>query len=262
MLEWMTKEHGTAIVRGVSPAINDCELTFVGREAIDIGRARAQHRAYADALRSLGLKIVELESDPQLPDSVFVEDCAVVLDDLAVITRPGAESRRAETVSVRAAIRDLGLSTIDIEPPGTIDGGDVMRIGRRLFVGVSTRTNAAGFGQLREIAASVGIKAEPVEVGQSLHLKTAVTALDAETVVINPAWIEPSVLVGFRQIAVPPDEPFAANTLTVSNTVLVSAKWPRTASLIANAGYSVRALDISELEKAEAGLTCLSLILR
>ncbi len=250
----------TAIIRKVSPSINDCELTFVGREPIDLGLAMRQHAGYRRVLEAAGLNVVELGSADDLPDSVFVEDCAVVFDEIAVITRPGAESRRREVGAVADAVRRFRPNIESIVSPGTLEGGDVLRIGKRFFVGVSTRTNAAGYSQFAAIAARFEYEAVPVRIDGSLHLKTAVTSLDDETVILNPNWLDASPFTSFRQIFVAESEPFAANTLSIDGVVHVSQKWPATGELIANAGFTTATLDISELEKAEAGLTCLSLI--
>ncbi len=249
-----------SIIRRVSRAFNQCELTFVDREAIDLGLAELQHAAYARALNEAGYKIVELAADDVLADSMFVEDCAIVLDEVAVITRPGTESRRPEVAAVEDVLRGFRSTIERIAAPGTLEGGDVMRIGRRLFVGLSTRTNEAGFSQFARIVERFGYEAIPVRVGGSLHLKTAVTALDEKTVVLNPDWIESFPFRGFKQISVPESEPFGANTLPIDRIVLVSARSPKTQELIESAGFATRAIEITELEKAEAGLTCLSLL--
>jgi dimethylargininase len=249
-----------AIVRRISPALNDCELTFVDRETIDFGLADRQHRNYVRALTEAGCEVVELAADERLADSAFVEDCAVVLDEVAVIARPGTESRRPEVGAVEQVIHGYRSVIERVEAPGTLEGGDVLRVGRRLFVGLSTRTNEAGFSQFAGIVARFGYEAIPVRVFGSLHLKTAVTALDGETVLLNPDWIDATHFNALKPIPVPKAEPFAANTLTIEGVVHVSKKWPATRRLIDGAEFRTRVIDISELEKAEAGLTCLSLL--
>ena len=249
-----------ALTHAVPSSLALCELTHLPRVAIDVARARAQHELYEAALRGLGVEIVRLPETDDLPDSVFVEDAAVVVDELAVLTRPGALSRRAEIPSVAQALaphRDLAF----VAAPGTLDGGDVLRIGRRLFVGLTARSNAHAIAQLALFLSPFGYSVEGLAVSGCLHLKSAVTAIDSETIVLNPAWVDGSRFGARRAIAVEPAEPMAANVLAIGRTVLVNASAPRTAARIAAAGYDVVAVDQSELAKAESGLTCCSLLL-
>ena len=260
----MTSPGGTAgiaVMRGVPPTLADCELTFVEREPIDLDRAVAQHAAYAALLRSFGLEVLELPADPALPDCCFVEDVAVVLDEVALLTMPGVASRRGEIPAVEAAlarfrpIEHTGL-------PATLEGGDVLRVGRRLFVGRSERTNEAGIARLAAVAEPLGYRVVPVTVTGCLHLKSAVTALDDERLLANPAWLDPSPLAGLGVVAVDPDEPGAANVLRVGGAVVAHPGFPRTIDRLADLGYAVRTLDVSEFVKAEAALTCKSLLFR
>ncbi len=249
-----------ALTRGVPASLARCELTHLPRVAIDVERARAQHGLYEDALRAIGVAVVRLPATDELPDSVFVEDAAVVVDELAVLTRPGAPSRRPEISSVAAALaphRDLAF----IAAPGTLDGGDVLRIGRRIFFGLTARSNVHAIAQLALFLSPFGYSVEGLAVSGCLHLKSAVTAIDIETVVLNPAWVDGARFGARRAIAVDPAEPMAANVLAIGRTVLVNASAPRTAARIAAAGYDVVAVDQSELAKAESGLTCCSLLL-
>ncbi len=249
-----------ALTRGVPASLARCELTHLPRVAIDVERARMQHELYEAALRALGVAVVRLPAADELPDSVFVEDAAVVVDELAVLTRPGALSRRGEIPGVARALaphRDLAF----IAAPGTLDGGDVLRLGRRLFVGLTARTNAAGIAQLAAFLAPFGYSVASLAVTGCLHLKSAVTAIDETTIVLHPAWVEGAHLGAETTIAVDPAEPMAANVLAIGRTVLVNASAPRTAARIAAAGYEVVAVDQSELAKAESGLTCCSLLL-
>ncbi|MEO8196298.1 MAG: dimethylargininase [Thermoanaerobaculia bacterium] len=249
-----------ALTRAVSSSLARCELTHLPRVALDVGRARMQHELYENALRALGIEVVRLPETDDLPDSVFVEDAAVVVDELAVLTRPGAQSRRAEIASVAQALaplRDLAF----VAAPGTLDGGDVLRIGRRLFAGLTARSNAEGIGQLAAFLSPFGYSVEGLAVSGCLHLKSAVTSIDSGTIVLNPAWVDGSRFGARRAIEVDPAEPMAANVLAVGRTVLVNASAPRTAERIAAAGYDVVAVDQSELAKAESGLTCCSLLL-
>jgi dimethylargininase len=248
-----------AVTRPVSPSIARCELTHLAREAIDVARACAQHAAYEAALAAAGCEVRPIEPAPDLPDAVFVEDAAIVLDELAVITRPGAASRRAELPSVAralAAVRPLAF----IEPPATLDGGDVLQVGRRLFVGLSARTGPEAVAQLRALLEPRGYSVRGIEVRGCLHLKSAATAVADEVLLINPEWVDGGAFPGCQCVPVDPAEPFAANVLRVGSVVLCSAAAPRTRARLAADGFDVRVLDVSELAKAEGGLTCCSLL--
>ena len=248
-----------AITRKVSPGIGACELTHLERHPIDYERACLQHREYEACLSRLQCKIVRLPAERDLPDSVFVEDAAVVLADVAIITRPGAESRRAETASVAAALepyRELAR----IEAPGTLDGGDVLVLDRHIFVGLSTRTNESGLQQLRDLTSPLGYDVTTVPIRGCLHLKSAVTRIGPDTVLLNRSWVAPTTFSKLRLIDVHPDEPFAANALLVGETVVFPAAFERTMRRIVDAGIEVRPVDVSELAKAEGGVTCCSLI--
>jgi dimethylargininase len=249
-----------AITRSVGARLADCALTFVDREPIDLARAEAQHAAYNEALRRAGAVVEVLPADADLPDSVFVEDTAVVLDEAAVITRPGTPTREREVPAMAAALAAHRKELLRIEAPATLEGGDVLRVGRDFYVGLSSRTNTVGISQFSTIVERFGYQATPIAVTGCLHLKTAVTALDEETLLVNPAWIDASALPGVRQVVVPPEEPFGANALVVNGAVHLSSRWKRTRERVERAGFPVTPLDVSEFEKAEAGLTCLSLI--
>lgn len=249
-----------AITRAVSPALARCELTHLSREPIDAGRAAAQHAEYERALEALGLEVGRLAADPELPDSVFVEDTCVVVDELAIITRPGAESRRPETAAVAEAVA-CHRALRHIEPPGTLDGGDVLRIGRTLFVGRSLRTNDEGIEQLRRILAPLDYQVHAVALHGCLHLKSAVTQVGPRTILVNPAWIDMDAFAGYEQIEVDPAEPFAANALLVGDRVIHPAGYPRTRARLESRGIGVVSVDVSELAKAEGGVTCCSLLL-
>jgi dimethylargininase len=249
-----------ALTRAVPPSIGRCELTHIARMPIDVARAVAQHGVYEDALARLGCTVVRLPAGPELPDSVFVEDTAVVLDELAVIARPGAESRREETISVAAALRSYRPLAC-IHAPGTLDGGDVLRLGRRVYVGLSGRTNAEGVRQLGELLAAYGYDVAGVQVRGCLHLKSAVTAIADNLLLINPRWVDAATFAAPERIDVHPDEPFAANALRVGGVVVAAASAPRTRERLEAAGLTVESVDVSELAKAEAGVTCCSLIL-
>src|SRR5262245_40916219 len=248
-----------AFTREVSPSVDRCELTHLARVPIDLERARLQHRAYEDALRQAGCRVHRLPDEPDLPDAVFVSDTAIVLDEVAAIARPGAASRRAETATVADALsRYRPLRRI--EAPGTLDGGDVIRIGRTLYVGQSARTNAAGIRQLATLLRSFDYAIQPVPFAGCLHLQTAVTPVAARTLLVNRAWVDPAAFADVELIDVDPAEPFGANALWVGNLVLYPADCPRTRPRLEARGITVVPVDMTELAKAEAGVTCCCLL--
>lgn len=249
-----------ALTRPVSPSIGDCELSHLARAPIDPDRAAAQHRAYEAALHRLGCRILPIPAAPDHPDAVFVEDTAVVVDELAIITRPGAPSRRGEVDAVAAAASAL-RPVARVEPPGTVDGGDVLRVGRTLFVGASARTNPDGIRQLRGLLGPLGYEVRAVAVDGCLHLKTAVTAVASDTVLLNPSWVDPAEFREYRVLEVDPAEPHAANVLRVGDTILMPEAHPATRRRLQEAGLQVETVDVSELAKAEAGVTCCSILL-
>lgn len=248
-----------ALTRNVPSSIGDCELTHLEREPIDIARALQQHERYEECLISLGCTIQRLPALPELPDSVFVEDTAIVLSDFAVIARPGAESRRAEVASVEAALlphRPLSF----IESPGTLDGGDVLNVGSTVYVGRSARTNAEGIRQLTELAAARGYAVRPVQLSGCLHLKSAVTQVAEDLLLVNPAWVDSASFGALHQIAVHPAEPFAANALLVGESVIYPSGYDETQERLARHGIDLHLLETDELQKAEGGVTCCSIL--
>jgi dimethylargininase len=249
----------TAITRQVSPALAECELTWLDRAPIDISVATAQHRAYERCLEELGARVISLPAPPNLPDAVFVEDPAIVLDEIAVITSMGCESRRGERDSLALEILPF-RPLIWMRLPATLEGGDVMRIGRDLFVGVSGRTNRAGMDQLTEDLREFGYNVVQMELRNCLHLKSACCYIGDETGLINRSWVNAEPLKGLRLVDVPPEEPAGANALRVVDTVLLPSAYPATAHKVRGAGFQVRALHLSELLKAESGVTCSSLL--
>ena len=250
-----------ALTREVSASLAQCELSFVPRTRIDLARARDQHAAYRDALQALGCDVVALPEQPAMPDAVFVEDVAIVTDEVAVMTRPGAASRRGEGAGVAAVLaRYRPLHAI--VAPGTLDGGDVLRIGRRVFVGESARTDAQGIAQLRAILGAHGHEVESVPTRGCLHLKSAVTALDDRSVLLQPAWIDREPFAAYRIVEVDPGEEHAANVLRIGDAVVSPARFPRTHARIRAAGVDVVTVDVSELQKAEGAVTCCSLVFR
>lgn len=236
-----------------------CELTYLPRVEIDIELARAQHREYEKALEAIGCKIVSLPAEPELPDSVFVEDTAVVLDEVAIITRPGAESRRPETASVAQALRDY-RDLIFVQPPGTLDGGDVLKVGKTLYVGSSSRSNRSGMEQLTSAAAPFGYRVVPVPLSECLHLKSAVTQVGPDTLLIDRRLVDASFFPRMDVIDVDDREPLSANALLIGNQVVYSESFPRTRERLEARGIATRHIDVSEVEKAEGGVTCCSLI--
>jgi dimethylargininase len=250
-----------AITRPVSPAIGRCELTHLSRVAIDAAVASAQHAEYERALERLGCSVRRMSAAPDMPDSVFVEDVAIVLDEIGIVTRPGAESRRPEVTAVAAALEEH-RPLAWIEPPGTMDGGDVMVIGRTMFAGASSRTNYAGIEQLRRIVAPFRYEVRVAAVTGCLHLKSAVTAVNDETLLINQAWAPAGTFTGFDLVNVDPGEAAAANVVRVGNRLLYSAGFPRTRERLERRGFDVTAVDVSEIAKAEGAVTCCSVIFR
>lgn len=248
-----------ALTRGVSPSLAKCELTELERAPIDVDRARAQHAEYEAALASLGCEVRALPASAELPDCVFVEDAAVVVREVAVLARPGAISRRPEVAAVAEALRPH-RELARIETPGTLDGGDVLRIGNKVWVGVSRRTNLDGFTQFRALLEPHGYDVRELRVKDCLHLKSAVTGLGEGGVVINPAWVDAAAFADYDVVEADPREPFAANALTVGEAVVYSSHHPRTRDRLVAAGHRVVEVDASELAKAEGGVTCCSIL--
>lgn len=260
----MSHRH-VAIVRRPAPSLSmHCELTFLARIDIAFDVLQRQHAAYREALANAGAEVIALDAIDALPDSVFVEDAAVVLDEIAILTRPGTPSREPEPDAIAGTLATQRGDIARIVAPGTLEGGDVLRIGRTLFVGLTTRTNRDGIEQLATLVKPHGYTVVPVDTPGSLHLKTACTALDDQTLLANPAWVDLAPFAGFRILAVDPDEPFAANVLPVGDARIANAAFPRTRALVeahcASAGLRAIAVDIGEFGKAEAGLTCMSLV--
>jgi dimethylargininase len=249
----------TAITRAVSSGIVNCELTFVARQPIDLAKAEEQHRAYQALLEKCGARLISLPSEPALPDSMFVEDPAIVLDELAIIFPLGTETRRPEAASLAQALAKF-RKLARVELPGQVEGGDILRIGRRLFAGLSSRTNADGIRQLASILAPRRYEVVSVVVTGCLHLKSAVTYVGRNTLLANRDWFDTQPFAGFEWIDVASEEPHAANALALGDTVIFPASFPRTRALLEARGFHVTPLDISELQKAESGLTCSSLL--
>jgi len=248
-----------AVTRAVSPTLAECELTHRPRDPINVGAAMAEHACYEEALRSLGARVVPAPPEPTLPDAVFVEDTALVLDEVAVLTRPGAPTRRPEVESI-AHVLSAYRVLLRIEPPGTLDGGDVLRVGRTLYVGLSSRTNRTGLSQLEALLGKWGYEILPVEVDGCLHLKSAVTQVAEGMLLINARRVRPECFGPMEMIAVAPSEPDGANALWLREAVIYPAHYPETTERLDRAGLRVVSVPSAEITKAEGGVTCCSLV--
>jgi len=249
----------TAITRKVSLALAKCELSYIERKPIDLEKARAQHHDYEALLSKLGARVISLPEESELPDSMFVEDPAVVLDEVAVICTMGTESRRKEAPTVAAALEKFRKLAY-VKLPGTLEGGDVLRVGRKVFVGITARSNPEGIRQFAAISNHYGYEVTAIRVSGCLHLKSAVTSLGGDTLLANRAWFDWSRLKGFEWVDVDPSEPHAGNALAVGDSVILPASFPKTRGILESRGFTIVPLDISELQKAEAGLTCSSVL--
>jgi dimethylargininase len=239
----------------------NCELTFLEREPIDFDRALAQHDGYCRALADCGAVVRTLNVNAGMPDSVFVEDTAVVLDEIAVLASMGAESRRGEPAALaRELARYREVKPIRL--PARLDGGDVVVTGRTIFVGLTGRTDMAGVDAMRDITSKYGYSVHPVRVTGCLHLKSACTALPDGRLLVNPSWLELADLRGMTTIPIDAREPFAGDVACVGDVVVASDAFPLTNAGIASLGFEVREVDLSEFARAEGGVTCLSLIFR
>ena len=249
----------TALTRAVSASMNRCELTYRSREEIDIGKAETQHQRYTEALVNLGVRVIALAAEPDLPDAVFVEDPVVMVDEVAIIARAGAESRRGEADSVARALAPFRPLRY-LKEPATLEGGDVLRVGRDIFVGLSPRTNKEGVRQLAAELTPFGYTVRPVVVRGALHFKTACSYIGDNALLVNREWLDEAALEGHKLFDVAEDEPWAANALRIGKTVLLPAGFPHTEAKLRDAGFSVQTVDVSELQKAEGSVTCMSVI--
>lgn len=250
----------TAITHTPSPYLGNCELTYLPRQSINIEVIKTQHEDYCMMLRECGVTVLTFNYNASLPDSVFVEDTALVLDEIGIILPMGTESRREEInfmASQLKRFRDLER----IRQPAQLEGGDILRVGKNLYVGLTSRSNQQGIQALEDIVAPFGYRLKTVEVSNCLHLKTGCTALDDENLLINPQWIDAASFKNLNLHVVPSEEAFAANILRVGDIICLSAGFPKTRKMIADLGYKVKVIDISEFNKAEAGLTCISLLI-
>ncbi len=254
-----------AITRDISDALADCELTHLERVPIDLERARAQHSIYVTALRGAGYQVITLPASDEHPDCVFVEDAAVAFPEIAVMTRPGAESRRGELGPIAEVLGER-RALASIEGPGTLDGGDVLVLGQEVFVGLSSRSNAEGVRQFGAILEPLGYRVQGIEVRGCLHLKSAATAIDAKRVLVNPGMVDVALLGDVERIEVDPSEPMAANLVALpgapaKGTVLHGAAYPKTGERLRAAGLNVVEVPADELAKAEGALSCCSILL-
>jgi len=250
----------TAITRKISPRFNECEITHIDRTPIDLDRARSQHHEYVQLLASLGCNVIELAEEADLPDSVFVEDVAFILPEAAVVTRPGADSRKPETESIIPALSPF-RELIHVPAPATVDGGDVLVLGKNIYIGMSTRSSHEAVTQLQNLLMHWEYKVQGLELTDCLHLKSAVTRVDDHTLLINPNWIDPSHFPGYNLIEIDPSESYAANCLPVNGSIIFPISFPKTRALLEASGFDVKTVNADELAKAEGAVTCCSLIL-
>jgi dimethylargininase len=250
----------SVLVRPPSPRLADGELTHLDRVPVDPALARRQWEGYLQAWRSVGWATIEVPSADEFPDGVFVEDAVVVFGRTAVLTSPGADSRRGELATVSAALAGTGLEVVRIEAPATLDGGDVLKVGDTVYVGRSSRTNEHGIEALARIVEPLGYRVRPVTVTKVLHLKSAVTALPDGTVIGHPPEVDdPGAFETFLAV---PEAAGSAVVVVDGATVLLSASAPRTAALLRERGLTVVQVEVGEFEKLEGCVTCLSVRLR
>ncbi len=248
-----------AITREVSRSIINCELTHLERAPIDVERARRQHAEYESALKQLGVAVLSLPEEPTLADSVFVEDTALVLDECAIILQPGADSRKPETESIAQALTPY-RKLFSAQAPARVDGGDILRVGKQIYVGLSSRSDTNAIEQIQDFLRSYGYQVQAVNVTGCLHLKSAVTQVAEDTLLINPAWVDKKNFYGMKFIETDPSEPYAANAVLIDETILYPTAFPRTRKKLEDAGIKIITVNADELAKAEGALTCCSLI--
>ena len=250
-----------AITREVSRSIINCELTHLARTPIDVQRARLQHAEYERALKSLGVAVLSLPEQPELADSVFVEDTALVLDECAVILRPGADSRRAETALIEPVLAPY-RKLLHIQAPARVDGGDVLHVGKHVYIGTSTRSDTNAAEQLQDMLQPYGYQVHLTEFHGCLHLKSAATQVAEDTLLMNPAWVDKKAFQGVNFIETDASEEYAANAVLIGNALIYPAAFPSTRQRLEAAGIPVVSVEADELAKAEGAVTCCSLILK
>lgn len=249
-----------AITRAVSSRFNECEITHIDRTPIDINIARQQHHEYIQALSKIGCQVIELPEERDMPDSVFVEDTAFILPEVAVITRPGADSRKPETESIIQALSSY-RPLVHVTAPATVDGGDVLVLGKNIYIGMSTRSTMEAVIQLQNLLDHYGYQVTGVALTDCLHLKTAVTRVDVKTLLINKKWVDPEHFTGCELIEVDASEPFGANCLPVNDAIIYAATFPETQKKLEKKGFKIINVNLDELAKAEGAVTCCSLII-
>lgn len=259
-MEGPTSNPWLAITRGVPSSIQGCELTHLQREPIDVERARSEHAEYIATLESLGCRVQRIAADEAHPDCVFIEDTAIILRGAAIMMRPGATSRRGELGPVRDAL-GAHLPLRQLEAPATMDGGDVLVLGMRIFVGLSTRSTPEGITALANLVADLGYQVQGVPLRDCLHLKSAVTQVGPDLLLANPAWVDLEPFAGFGILEVDPQEPDAANVVRLDTELIHATHFPRTRERLLAHGLSVHPVPAGELAKAEGAVTCCSLLL-
>lgn len=258
----MTKNNDkhSAIVRDIPNSYQQCVVGFHDKPQINVDLAKQQHQAYCKTLEQLGLKIIRIPADNTLPDCCFTEDTAIVFGDTAIITSPGTASRVAETVEMEKTLTPL-KKIFYISPPGTIDGGDVLKIDKKVYIGISARTNEHAIKQVAAIINPKGFEVIGVKIRNILHLKSAVTYVGNGCVLLAEGYVDESAFSEYDKIIVPKEEGYCANCLVVNGKVLLPKGFPKTKSLVEAKGFSVIELEMTEIEKAEGALTCLSVII-
>jgi dimethylargininase len=250
-----------AVVRGVPDTLNKCVRTHSLRQRVELQLARKQHDEYCKALQERNLEIVRIPADNSFPDCVFVEDPAVVYADHAIICSMGAKSRTGEIELVEATLRHIFKKVTRINPPATIEGGDVLKVGNDLYVGLTSRTNLEGINQLRMAMKNHECRVIPVEVKNILHFKSACTYIGDDYIVANPGYFDLGVFSSFKLIPLPKAEAYAANCLAINGIVYISKGYPMTRKLIEKEGFDTGELEVSEFKKCEGSLTCLSILI-
>ena len=255
----MQSPNLVAVTNLPSPLLYLGVRTFADEAAVDYAIAVRQHEQYRDALQRCGCRVISLEVNRDHPDSVFVEDTALVLDEVAIMMSPGATSRRDEPRAIEATLREY-RTVVCVEPPATIDGGDIVRSGERLYVGESQRTNPAGIAALTALSRTYGYEVASIPVFGCLHLKSACSALPDGRFLVNADWIDVSPLPSDRLLHVPHSEPWAGDVLVIGERIIVSDAFPETIELLEGQGWEVVPVGVSEFAKVEGGVTCLSLV--
>jgi len=248
----------TAIVRIPGTSMVD-GLSTAGLGTPDFAKALLQHAAYVNTLEDCGLKVVVLEKNEQFPDSTFIEDIALLTSECAIITRPGAPSRMGETEEIRPVLENYHIHIEEIQHPGTVEAGDIMMVGSHFYIGLSARTNADGAQQVIEHLQKYGMTGSVVELEKVLHLKTGIAYLEKNNLLACGEFLKTEAFRDFNILEIDPDESYAANSVWVNDCVLIPKGYPKARETIKKAGYLIREVDVSEFQKLDGGLSCLSL---